>query len=139
MITLVQVRKIERALRVGEPVAGPMDVARALRSAKLLVEAFVAVYLDVRNRVKCTRVIHVGTVDGSIVHPREVFAHALKIRASSVVVSHNHPSGDPTPSAEDEGVTARLRAAGELVGIALLDHVVVGDPGYRSLRDMGRL
>lgn len=70
-----------------------------------------------------------------MVHPREVFGPAVALSATAIVVAHNHPSGDPTPSAEDRAVTDRLRAAGELLGIELLDHVVIGDERYYSFAD----
>jgi DNA repair protein RadC len=78
-----------------------------------------------------------GTLTASLVHPREVFAPALREPAAAIVLVHNHPSGDPTPSREDHEVTARLAAAGELLGIPVLDHVVVAEQGYVSLRDSG--
>jgi DNA repair protein RadC len=76
-----------------------------------------------------------GTLTASLVHPREVFRPALREGAAALVVVHNHPSGDPAPSAEDHQVTERLARAGELLGVRLLDHVVVAERGYRSLRE----
>jgi DNA repair protein RadC len=100
-------------------------------------ERFVVVYLDTRNRPIAVHDAHVGTCDSSPVHPREIFGPALSLAATSIVVAHNHPSGDPTPSANDRAVTDRLRQAGELLGIALLDHVVIGDARYYSFADEG--
>lgn len=100
-------------------------------------ERFVVVYLDTRNRPIAVHDAHVGTCDSSPVHPREIFGPALSLAATSIVVAHNHPSGDPTPSANDRAVTDRLRQAGELLGIALLDHVIVGDARYYSFADEG--
>jgi DNA repair protein RadC len=76
-----------------------------------------------------------GTLTASLVHPREVFRPALRESAAAVVLVHNHPSGDPTPSREDIEITERLMRAGELLGVPVLDHVVVAERGYRSLRD----
>jgi DNA repair protein RadC len=90
-------------------------------------ERFAVVYLDTRHRPIAVHDAHVGTCDSSPVHPREVFGPAVMLAATAVVVAHNHPSGDPTPSAEDRAATQRLRAAGELLGIELLDHLVIGD------------
>lgn len=107
-------------------------------------EAFVVFLLDRKNRVKDWHLVSLGTIDTSLVHPREVFRAACIASAASVTVSHRHPSGDPTPSAEDVRVTKQLVAAGQVLGIPVLDHVVVGDPavlppGYISLRDKGYL
>lgn len=100
-------------------------------------ERFVAVYLDTRNRPIAVHDAHVGTCDSSPVHPREIFGPALSLAATSIVVAHNHPSGDPTPSTNDRAVTDRLRQAGELLGVPLLDHVIVGDARYYSFADEG--
>ena len=80
-----------------------------------------------------------GTLTASLVHPREVFRPALRDAAAAVVLVHNHPSGDPTPSREDREITQRLAEAGELLGIPVLDHVVVAERGYASLREDGAL
>src|SRR5690606_306825 len=100
---------------------------------------FVALLLDARHRLLRVERVSEGTLTSSVVHPREVFGPALREAAAAVVVAHNHPSGDPTPSAEDRDVTARLAEAGRLVGVRLLDHVVVGDPGFVSFRERGDL
>lgn len=100
-------------------------------------ERFAVVYLDTRHRPIAVHDAHVGTCDSSPVHPREVFGPAVALAATAVVVAHNHPSGDPTPSGNDRAVTERLRQAGELLGIALLDHVVVGEARYYSFADEG--
>jgi DNA repair protein RadC len=93
-------------------------------------EHFCAVYVDGRHRPIGVHVVAVGNSESCGVHPREVFGPALSLAAAAVIVAHNHPSGDPTPSAEDRAVTARLRDAGDLLGVALLDHVVIGDQRY---------
>ena len=90
-------------------------------------ERFVVACLDTKKRLQSVVVITVGTLDASLVHPREVFKPAILEGAASIILSHNHPSGDATPSAEDRKVTARLKAAGELLGIDVLDHIVHGD------------
>jgi DNA repair protein RadC len=90
-------------------------------------ERFAVVYLDTRHRPLAVHDAHTGTCDSSPVHPREVFGPAVALAATAIVIAHNHPSGDPTPSAEDRRVTERLRAAGELLGIELLDHLVIGE------------
>ncbi len=99
------------------------------------VEVFCAASLDARNRVLSVVEVTRGTLLSSLVHPREVFHAALLARAASVVVAHNHPSGDPEPSPEDKAVTRRLADAGRLLGIPLLDHVILGDGRHVSCRE----
>ncbi len=103
------------------------------------VEQFGVVLLDTKHRLIRTAVLTVGTLDRSVVHPREVFREASAARAAGIVLFHNHPSGDPTPSADDVSLTRRLVAAGELMGIDVLDHLVLTATRYVSLREMGRL
>ena len=98
-------------------------------------ERFAVVYLDTRHRPIAVHEASVGTCDAVAVHPREVFGPAVALSATAIVVAHNHPSGDPTPSANDRAVTQRLRDAGELLGIAVLDHVVIGEQRYFSFAD----
>jgi len=102
-------------------------------------EYFVCLSLSGANEVLQSRVVTVGLLDSSQVHPREVFADPLADRAASVIVAHNHPSGRLEPSAEDIALTERLAKAGELLGIRLLDHLIVTQRGYLSLKEAGRL
>ncbi len=95
--------------------------------------------VDARSRLLGERCVSVGSLMSSVIHPREVFRPAIGLAAAAVILVHNHPSGDPTPSVEDHQVTARLAEAGNVVGIRLLDHVVVAADGYRSFRDEGWL
>lgn len=108
------------------------DVARLLHRivGKADREHFLAIYLDTRHRVTHVHTVSVGHLSGSLVHPREVFKAALLANAAALVVGHNHPSGDVQPSPEDLAVHERLRQAGELLGIELLDAVVIG-PGRK--------
>ena len=98
-------------------------------------EEFHVVTLDTKNQVIDTHQVTVGTLDASLVHPREVFRVAIKDAASSVILVHNHPSGDPTPSREDHQVTDRLTESGKLLGIDVLDHIVLGLNGSVSIRE----
>ena len=102
-------------------------------------EHFMIVLLDTKNRVIKTETVSVGILDSSIVHPREVFKSAIKSNAASVVLVHNHPSGDPTPSRNDTSTTIKLREAGELVGISVLDHVIIGERSYYSFKDNNKM
>jgi DNA repair protein RadC len=97
------------------------------------------ILLDARHRVLRSEMISQGTLTASLVHPREVFRPALRDAAAALVLVHNHPSGDPTPSAEDREVTARLASAGEILGVRVLDHIVVAERGFCSLREQGEL
>ncbi|MCL6453157.1 MAG: DNA repair protein RadC [Alicyclobacillus sp.] len=128
----------------------PIDPKRQIRSAEdavgyvmdwmrhLKKEYFCILYLDTKHRLIADEVVSVGSLDASIVHPREIFKSAVKSSASAILCAHNHPSGDPTPSPEDIAVTARLCEAGRLLGIDVLDHIVIGDGRYVSLRAEGR-
>lgn len=100
-------------------------------------EHFVVLLLDTRNGVMRHRTVSVGDLSSSIVHPREVFTEAIRHGAASLIVAHNHPSGDPVPSPEDAAVTKRLAEAGQLLGIELLDHIVLGDGRFVSLKERG--
>jgi DNA repair protein RadC len=100
-------------------------------------EHFCAAYLDAKSKVISQKTIHVGTLTMSVVGPREVFREAVREGAASLVVAHNHPSGDPTPSPEDISVTRTLAEVGRMLDIELLDHVVIGHNGYVSLKQRG--
>lgn len=100
-------------------------------------ERFLCVLLDTKNRVFKETVISEGTLTSSLVHPREVFRYAIKEAAASVLFVHNHPSGDPEPSADDINITRRLIETGKIVGIHVLDHVVIADGTYTSLMEKG--
>jgi DNA repair protein RadC len=99
------------------------------------VERFGVLLLDTRLRLVATRLISVGLLDASLAHPREVFREALLASAAALVVFHNHPSGDPTPSPEDLRLTLRLRQAGSIVGVELADHVILGEGRYYSMKE----
>ncbi len=100
-------------------------------------EVFLALLLDGKNRVIREVQVSEGSLTASIVHPREVFGPVVRESAAAVLFVHNHPSGDPTPSREDLEITTRLRDAGELMGVRVLDHIIIGSGGYISLADQG--
>jgi DNA repair protein RadC len=131
------------ATRPGErcQIASPRDAAHYLMpefSARP-VEQFGLLMLDTRHRVIRSTVLTVGSLDGTAVQPREVFRQALMASAAAVVMFHNHPSGDPQPSGEDVELSRRMVAAGRLMGIEVIDHVVLGDGRYCSLKESGYL
>lgn len=103
------------------------------------VEHFGVLLLDSRHRLMRTVIVAVGGLNAASAEPRDVFREAVMGRAAAVVVFHNHPSGDPTPSAADVELTRRLAAAGELIGIDVVDHIIVGDVRYCSLKEVGAL
>jgi DNA repair protein RadC len=128
-------------LRPGTPVTDPEQVFRAFhaRVRDARQESFWVLLLDGRHRFGREVAITQGTLTASLVHPREVFGPAVREAAAAVVLVHNHPSGDARPSREDFAVTRRLARAGRLLGIPVLDHVVVADGGWSSLRELGAL
>ena len=101
-------------------------------------ERFFVLLVDGRNRLQTELCISEGTLTTALVHPREVFAPAIRLSAAGIVLVHNHPSGDPTPSAEDVALTDRLRRVGELIGIRILDHVVIGQGRFASMSETAR-
>ena len=120
---------------------GPEDVAAYLmpQYGSRSVEHFGIVLLDTKHRVLRTRVLSVGTLDASLVHPREVFREATLGGAAAIVLFHNHPSGDPVPSGDDVALTTRLVRAGDLMGVDVIDHIIVADACYCSFKETGRL
>lgn len=100
-------------------------------------EKFYCLYLNTKNKIIYEKTVFIGSLNASIVHPREVYKEALRRSAASVIVAHNHPSGDPTPSREDINVTKRLVKVGEVMGIECLDHIIIGDGRYVSLKELG--
>ena len=117
-------------------VRGPetvFDLTRDIRATNR--EHFVGFYLNSRNQVLRREVISIGSLNASIVHPREVYQPAIAVSAASLILAHNHPSGDPTPSEEDLAITRRLIEAGRILGIEVLDHVIVARDAYASFRE----
>lgn len=102
-------------------------------------ETFLVLHLDAKNKVVKDEVVSIGILDASLIHPREVFKSAIKESSRSVIFVHNHPSGDPTPSLEDESVTKILKEAGELLDIPVLDHVIVGNKKWYSFKEEKRM
>jgi DNA repair protein RadC len=132
-------RCITRATTDRVQLVGPRAVAEYLlpQYGGRRVEQFGVLLLDTKHRVVRTTILSVGTLDASIVHPRDVFREAVTGGAAAIVLFHNHPSGDPEPSREDSRLTERLIAAGVLMGINVIDHVILGDTSYFSYREKG--
>ena len=134
-------RLTTRRLERGSTIRGPEDVFDHFHSSLRLAaqERFVTLMLDGRHRVCGEAVVSQGTLTASLVHPREVFRPAVRAGAAALILAHNHPSGDPAPSREDREITERLLRAGYLLGVSILDHVIVADHGFTSLREEGLL
>ncbi|BFH61168.1 MULTISPECIES: RadC family protein [Paenibacillus] len=127
--------------RMDQPVVirSPRDAADVLMEQLryLQKEHFVCLFLNTKNHIIAQETLSIGSLNASIVHPREVFRAAIKCSSASIVCAHNHPSGDPTPSHEDISMTLRLKEAGEIVGIEVLDHLIIGDGEFVSLKEQG--
>lgn len=132
-------RALAHPLSTGQPIRSSRDVfqAYAPRLRDLRHETFQLLLLDAKHALIRETTISEGTLTASLVHPREVFSIAVRESAAAVICVHNHPSGDPTPSSEDRVLTRRLQEAGEVLGIPVLDHVVIGDGRYISFADRG--
>jgi len=120
-------------------IRSPKDAATYLMQdmTSLNQEHFVTLFLNVKNQILHKQTIFIGSLNASIVHPREIFREAVKRSAASIICAHNHPSGNPAPSTEDIDVTKRLYEAGLIMGIELLDHVIIGDHQFISLKEKG--
>lgn len=143
-VTILAALELGRRIRQYKPeknyiVRSPQDGANyIMESMRHLHQEHLAVlFLDTKNQIIHNRTIFVGSLNSSIVHPREIFREAVKRSAASIICAHNHPSGDPTPSQEDIHVTKRLVEAGKIIGIELLDHLIIGDCKYTSLKEKG--
>jgi DNA repair protein RadC len=128
-------------LRAGQRFSNSRDLYQRYRAhfLPLIKEHFMALHLNTKNQLIRESLISIGSLSSSVVHPREVFAPAVRDSAASVLFLHNHPSGDPAPSREDRECTQRLCRAGRILGIRVLDHIVIGFDDYFSFADAGLL
>jgi DNA repair protein RadC len=138
--TLTVKEGITNYLRSGTRFTAPAQVFETfsflMRETK---EMFLTLHLDGKNRIVCLDLVSIGSLNQSIVHPREVFKTACLSNAAAVLLIHQHPTGDPSPSQEDISITRRLKEAGEIMGIKVLDHIIVGDGAYLSFVERGLL
>lgn len=123
--------------KISQPKDAAEFVMEEMRSLKQ--EHLKVVMLNTKNTVIFVKDVSIGSLNSSIVHPREVFCDAIKRNSASIVICHNHPSGDPSPSNEDINITYRLKDCGKLLGIDLLDHIIIGNGRYTSLKEKGIL
>jgi len=100
-------------------------------------EYLVAIYLNARKQLITTKTISIGTLTTNLIHPRELFRPAIQNNAASVIIAHNHPSGDSKPSSEDVIITKQLKNAGQLLGITLIDHIIITDDNFTSIKSEG--
>lgn len=112
-------------------------IEKVLQLSSKTNEHLVMMSLNIKNQVIGIHPVHVGTLNASVVHPRDIFQHALLNNAATFMIFHNHPSGNPEPSPEDIAVTKRMKDAGNLMGIELLDHIIIGDGEFISLNEKG--
>jgi DNA repair protein RadC len=122
-------------------IRSPEDVARIVNEHMDLESAdreyLIAIYLSQKNQVNAVQIVSIGSLNASVVHPREVFKTGLLTSAASIILVHNHPSGDPSPSPEDIQTTKRLKKAGDILGIEIIDHVIIGMEQHISMRARG--
>ena len=121
-------------------ISSPSDVYNLLSESRYLDrEVFYCLHLNTKNRLLSLEEVSKGTLNASIVHPREIYKAAILQSAAGIILSHNHPSGDPEPSREDFDLTTRIKDAGDILGIDVLDHVIIGNERYCSLRERGAI
>jgi len=149
-LQLKQIKAVYEVLNVSEDVTGYLTTGTRYTAPqqvydcfKFLMEEtkemFITLHLDGKNRIVCVDLVSVGSLNQSIVHPREVFKTALLSNAAAILCLHQHPTGDCLPSSEDTSITRRLKEAGEIMGIKLLDHIIIGDGEYLSYVERGLL
>lgn len=137
--------QLSKRCRMAEKEKTPVKTARDVYEyARPLLEEkekehILVIYLDTKNRISKHETVSMGTLNASLIHPREIFKTAIKENTNAIIVAHNHPSGDPTPSPDDREITKGLHAAGELLEIQMLDHVIIGKDNYYSFRERNQL
>ena len=131
----------ERKEKYSIKVTNPKDLLPALRRYRnYKQEAFLCITLDGSHNIITVRIISIGLLNRTLVHPREVFVGAIEDRAAAIILCHNHPSGNVEPSEEDIQITKRMKDAGEILGIAILDHIIIGKiPDYYSFLESGKI
>ena len=137
-IVTIKMEKVKSMLVDNKNIGSPKDVYKIVSEYLDGVdrEHLVLLTLDTKNKITSINTICIGSLNASVVHPREVFKPAILSNAASIILAHNHPSGDTTPSKEDISITRRIKDGGDLLGIKLLDHLIIGDD-YTSLKEKG--
>ena len=133
----------EDTVEYSDTIKSPCDVAALAREVlgmhEMAEENFIILCLNTKNKIAGVHPVSIGSLNASIVHPREVFKAALLNNANGIICLHNHPSGDPEPSRDDIEITHRLVNAGNILGIKVFDHVIIGDGRYISLKEQGTI
>jgi len=138
--TLIVKEEITNYLKTGTRFTAPSQIYETFSFLmKETKEMFLTAHLDGKNRIICMDLVSIGSLNQSIVHPREVFKTALLSSAAAIILVHQHPTGDPYPSSEDIAITRRLKEAGDIMGIKILDHIIIGDGEYLSFVERGLL
>lgn len=142
IIAMIEISKRLRTLRSQKKdfrITNPKDISELLANemSSLNQEVLKLILLNTKNAVIGVKDIFKGSLNSSIVHPREIFREAVQRGSANIIVCHNHPSGDPSPSSEDINITLRLKQCGDLMGISLLDHIIIGNNRYVSLKEKG--
>ncbi|MDN4492145.1 JAB domain-containing protein [Ureibacillus aquaedulcis] len=140
-LDIVQVKLVREKtmLYKNRRIRSPHDAYELMKEFLGIVdrEHFIVLCMDTKNQPTCIQTVHIGSLNSSIVHPREVLKMGILSNAASILVGHNHPSNDTTPSPEDIAVTKRLIEAGELIGIEVIDHLILCEDNFRSLKEEG--
>ncbi|SCX66912.1 JAB domain-containing protein [Lysinibacillus fusiformis] len=140
-VDIVQIKLVREKtmLYQNRKIRSPQDANQLFSTFLGLVdrEHFLVMCLDTKNQPTCIQTVHIGSLNSSIVHPREVFKTAILSNSASIIVAHNHPSNVTTPSSEDIEVTNRLKEAGSIIGIELLDHLIICEDSFLSLNEKG--
>jgi len=137
---LVKIQMVrEGTIQYGGPIYSARECYKAIKGMfdGADREMFVVVCLSGQSRINAINTVSIGTLDYSLVHPRETFKPAILSNSASIILVHNHPSGDPTPSRDDKEITSRAIEAGKILGIGVLDHLIIGEDRYHSMRDSG--
>lgn len=149
-IQFKQIKAVYETLYISEEVTGYLQPGQRYTAPQQVYEAFkflmaetkeifICLHLDGKNRIICLDLVSIGSLNQSIVHPREVFKTALLSNAAALILVHQHPTGDPLASSEDVAITRRLKEAGEIMGIKVLDHIIIGSGEYLSFVERGLL
>jgi DNA repair protein RadC len=139
-VNIVNVKLVkENSVLYKRKIGSPTDAVELIRDfiENSDREQLIVCCLDTKNQPTAIHTVSIGSLNSSIVHPREVFKAAILANASSIIIYHNHPSGDSSPSSEDINITTRLKESGKIIGIELLDHIIVGDNNFVSIKEKG--
>ena len=143
ILAVVEISKRFKSFQSGEniKITQPVDAANIVmeKMRSMKKECLKLIMMNTKNIIISIKDVSIGSLNSSIVHPREVFTEAIKNSSASIIICHNHPSGDPTPSNEDINITYRLRECGKLLGIELVDHIIIGEGNYISMKEKGIL